>query len=407
MMGSSNGTDVMSTVEAVLAGARAGFDASTDFTLGVEEEYALLDPQTLDLVPGWETAHAAAIDAGLGTNVAGELLASEIEFRTGRCESYADAVAELKQLRLDVVSSMRAVGFDLGISGTHPWADYREQQKIDEPYYRELVDRLQYVAHRNNTFGLHVHVGVRGAERAIAVANALRDYQPALLALSASSPFLDGRDSGLASSRSLTFSRTFPRGNLAPRFASFEDYLDYLRLLARAGTISSASQVWWGVRAHMSIGTVELRMFDGQPNVCDTLGIVALAQGLVAHLCHRYDDEGALPPAQRAHLVDENLWRAARFGTRGSFIDLPASTTTPVGQVLTAMVERARVAGHRAGLGIDDGLDHVLGMVERGCSSSRQRDVIAGGGDLMAAYRSVVAETMATELSFPIRSMSV
>ena len=388
-----NETSAVDAMNAALARARDVFDTSVDFTLGVEEEYALLDPERLDLVPAWDRAYAAVLDAGLESFVAGELLASEIEFRTGRCERWSDAVAEMTDLRQRVVRAMGDAGLALGISGTHPWADYREQQIIEQPYYRQLVDRLQYVAHRNNTFGLHVHVGVRGADRAIAVANALRDLQPILLAASTSSPFLDGRDCGLASARSLTFSRTFPRGNIAPAWRDFDHYLAYLGFLRDTGSITSIGQCWWGVRPHVLIGTVELRMFDGQPRLRDTLAMAAFAQGLVAHLCQQYDDEGGLPECFPDYYVDENLWRAARHGSDALLVDLPSTAVRPVAEIGAEWVERARAAGRRADLGIDAGLDQMLEIFQRGSSATRQRAAAATGG-LRAAYELVVSETM-------------
>lgn len=390
-----DGTAAMDAMTDALARAREVFDASEDFTLGIEEEYALLDPEQLDLIPAWDRAHAAALEAGLETAVAGELLASEIEFRTGRCERWSDAVAEMSDIRQRVVRALGDAGLSLGISGTHPWADYREQQIIEQPYYRQLVDRLQYVAHRNNTFGLHVHVGVRGADRAIAVANALRNLQPILLAASASSPFLDGRDCGLASARSLTFSRTFPRGNIAPAWRDFDHYLEYLAFLRDTGSITSIGQCWWGVRPHVLIGTVELRMFDGQPRISDTLAMAAFAQGLVAYLCQRYDDEGGLPECFPDYYVDENLWRAARHGSDALLIDLPTSTERPVADLGAEWVERARIAGQRANLGIDAGLDQMLEIFQHGSSTVRQRAAAAEGG-LRRAYELVVAETMSS-----------
>lgn len=380
----------------VLDTARAAFEESVDFTLGVEEEYAICDAGSLSLVPEYERVAAAAAAAGLADAEAGELLASEIEFRTGRCESFADAAAELSALRSQVSSLVHGEGLAVGISGTHPWADYREQQKIDAPYYRELIDRLQYVAHRNNTFGLHVHVGVRGADRAIAVANAMRQLQPVMLALSTSSPFLDGRDSGLASSRSLTFSRIFPRGNVMPAFADFSAYVDYIRWLRDTGTIFSPGQVWWGVRPHLQIGTVELRMFDGQPDLNDTLALVALSVGTLAWLCDLHDagELGDAVPVQPAHLVDENLWRAARWGVAAQLVELPTAVQRPLEELVVQLVGQARTAGRAHGLGIDAGLDRVLAIAAGGTSAVRQREIAASDG-LEAAYRHVVDQTMA------------
>ncbi|MBC7643751.1 MAG: YbdK family carboxylate-amine ligase [Thermoleophilia bacterium] len=381
-------------IEPILQAARGIFEASTDFTLGVEEEFAILDPETLDLVPEYEQCRLAAVEAGLSDAVAGELLASEIEFRTGRCLNWAQAVEELTDIRSRVMRVMHDLNFKLGASGTHPWADYQQQIKIDQPYYQRLTERLAYVADRNCTFGLHVHVGVRGAERAIKVANAARAIQPLMLALSGSSPYIDGFDSGLCSTRSFTFSRTFPRGNLAPAFDSFDAYLEYTRWLRDTGSIFTAGQVWWGVRPHLLIGTGELRMFDGQPDVNDTLALAALAQGVIAHLCDLHDAD-ALPEVPASHLVDENLWRASRWGTDARMVKLPGNEPITVCEAVARLVEQARTASTKHELGIEAGLDRVLEIAEHGCSAVRQRNVARNSSEpLREAYEWVVAQTM-------------
>jgi carboxylate-amine ligase len=379
--------------DALLDAARERFDSSVDGTLGVEEEFAICDPTTLDLVPLYEQLREPAIAAGLDKAIAGELLASEIEFRTGRCESWADAHAELTDIRRRVMDVARAEGTVLGASATHPWADYREQEIVPLPYYEQLVERMQYAAHRNNTFGLHVHVGVQGADRAIRVADALRAFQPLLLALSASSPFIDGRDSGLASTRHMIFSRNFIRGNVAPAFGTLDGYLDQLRWLRDAGSIDTVGQVWWGTRPHVLHGTVELRMFDGQPDVRDTLALTALASGTVAYLCALHD-AGQLPPPVDTHLVEENCWRAARYGTDAVFARLPGSERVCAAEAIGVLIAQAREAGRAAGLDLDTGLDRAAQLLDAGCSAHWQRSIFQGTGELSDAYRAVVDATM-------------
>lgn len=380
----------------VLGAGRSTFDESVDGTLGLEEEYAICDPESLDLVPRYEDLRAiAARTSGLETSVAGELLASEIEFRTGRCETWSDAADELIGIRRAVVGIANETQSRLGASATHPWADYREQETVDLPYYAELVERMQYVTHRNNTFGLHVHVGVQGADRAIRVADALRTYQPMLLALSASSPFLDGRDTGLASVRHMIFSRNFVRGNVAPVFGSFDGYLRYLRWLRDAGSIDTVGQLWWGTRPHVLHGTIELRMFDGQPDVRDTLALTALASGLVAHLS-QLDEAGELPPPVESHMIDENCWRAARWGTEAKFIDLPSSRVQCADEAIGRMIIAARAAGRAAGRDLDAGLDRAQQLLDAGCSALWQRSMHQQGADLATTYRAVVDATMSS-----------
>lgn len=388
-------------IEAVLSGAREQFDASTDGTLGVEEEYAICDGQTLDLVSRYDDVVEASEKAGLSDSVAGELIASEVEFRTGKCDTFSDAVDELIDIRGRVTEVFGELGLAAGTSSTHPWADYRDQQVVDSPYYRELTDRMRYVTRRNVTFGLHVHVGVRGVDRAVRVADALRVYQPLMLAISGSSPFLDGLDTGLASTRWMTFSRWFPRGNVAPAFGDWDSFASYVQWLREAGSITSYGQMWWGVRVHAVHGTVECRMFDSQPDVCDSLALTALASGTIMHLADLYDAGELVPGGPHGvdlpeHLIDENMWRAARYGMDGDLLLLPSSERKSVRELATELVDNAQAASDRRGLGLDTGLARVRDMLAsgHGTSSDRQRATFERTGSLHDAYREVVDQTL-------------
>ncbi|MCW2949152.1 MAG: YbdK family carboxylate-amine ligase [Thermoleophilia bacterium] len=379
-----------------LDGVRARFDDSTDGTLGIEEEFAICDPDSLDLQPRYEELRAAAEAVGLEREVAGELLASEIEFRTGRCVTWSDAVRELTDIRQRVMGAARSVDAVLAASGTHPWADYREQTTVPLPYYEALVERMRFVAQRNNTFGLHVHVGVHGADRAIRVHDALRSVAPLLLALSGSSPFLDGLDTGFASARSVIFSRAFPRANVAPIFGTLDAYLDHLRWLLHTGTISTTGQVWWSTRPHVLHGTIELRMFDGQPDVRDTLALAALASGTIAHLA-ALDDAGELPPPVATELIDENAWRAARYGTDAVFVDTPSARLVCADEAIGVLIANARRASDAQQLGLDAGLDRAQQLLEAGASGLWQRELYeTAGHDLRVAYRGVIDATMSS-----------
>src|SRR4051812_41297392 len=242
------------------------FAAATDFTVGIEEEFALLDAQTLDLVPRFEDLRdgAAADDPLLAEGIAGELISSEIEIRSGRGEDLADALARQRDLRQRLFALAAARGIALGATGTHPWADYREQPNIDTEHYRRVVDGLQYVARRNNTFSIHVHVGVRDADRAVRVCDRLRPVLPLLLAISANSPYIDARDAGLHSGRSQTFTKSFPRCGIPDSFGTWSVYRDYIDLLVKTNSIVEYTQVWWSIRPHFTFGTVEVRICDAQ-----------------------------------------------------------------------------------------------------------------------------------------------
>ena len=233
-----------------LASARATFEASTDFTVGLEEEFALLDPATLDMVPRFEELRDAAAqeDPTLAAQITGELISSELEIVSGRGEDLHDAIARQRDLRRRLFMLARSRGIALGATATHPWADYREQHNIDTEHYRRVVEGLGYAARRNNTFSLHVHVGVQGADRAVRTADRLRPVLPALLAYSANSPFVDGRDAGLHSARTMTFTRTFPRCGVPDAYGSWAAYRDYIDLLVRTRSIVEYTQVWWSVR---------------------------------------------------------------------------------------------------------------------------------------------------------------
>src|SRR6266581_6483989 len=232
----------------MLARSREAFDAVPDFTVAVEEEFALLDPETLGLVNRFEELEQAALGTELEPHLVGELIASEIEIRTGRCDSFADAAALLGERRQQLRALAEPRGIALAATGTHPWSPWQEQRIIDTPHYRRNDEILRYVVWRNNTFGLHVHVGIRGGDRAIAVHNALRCFLPELLALSASSPFVEEVNTGLHSARTQIFTRTFPRCGIPDAYDGWRGFEDYVAFLYRTGSISEHTQLWWSVR---------------------------------------------------------------------------------------------------------------------------------------------------------------
>src|ERR1700694_4676198 len=241
------------------------FAQATDFTVGVEEEFSILDPETLDLLPRFEELRAAAEgDRLLLEHITGELISSEIEIISGVGSDLRDALARQRDRRRRLFALPAAEGVALGATGTHPWADYREQQIIDTEHYRRVEEGLKYVAWRNNTFSLHVHLGVRGIDRAVRVCDRLRPVLPLLLAISANSPFLDGRDTGLHSARTQSFTKSFPRCGVPDAFGGWAAYREYMEFLLRTRSIVEFTQVWWSVRPHFSFGTVEVRICDVQ-----------------------------------------------------------------------------------------------------------------------------------------------
>src|SRR5262245_19855678 len=270
---------------------REVFEASQDFTIGLEEEFALVDPQSLELVHRFEELYAACgRDELLADSAAGELIDTEIEIRSGRAEGFAEAVELQRERRARLFALAGGLGIALAATGTHPWANYLDQRIIDTDHYRRLRESLRWVAQRNNTWSLHVHVGIRGADRAIAVCDHMREVLPALLALSANSPFLDGYDTGLHSVRSEIFTRTFPRCGIPDAFGDWRAYADFIDLLVATESVVEATQLWWSVRPHHLFGTVEVRICDAQTAGDDATALAAMITACVAQTALDYDE---------------------------------------------------------------------------------------------------------------------
>ncbi|HYZ28074.1 MAG TPA: YbdK family carboxylate-amine ligase, partial [Thermoleophilaceae bacterium] len=334
-----------------MARTREVFEASTDFTLAVEEEFQLLDPETLDLTQRYSELRALTdADPVLAQAVAGELIESEIEIRSGRCENWTELVTTQRETRSRLFRVAGENGIVLGATATHPWSPWQEQRIIDTEHYRRVAEGLQYVAWRNNTFGIHVHVGIRGADRAIAVCDRLRMAIPGLLAISGNSPFLDGRDSGLHSARTQIFTKSFPRCGIPDHYGSFAAYADYVEFLERVGSIVEATQIWWSVRPHHSFGTVELRICDAQTSGDDSLALAGLLIAAIAQAALDEDEGVPFTPHPR-RLVEENFWRAIRYGLDGKMIDLDRREEFPAAALPERFLEWTAPA--RAALGLD------------------------------------------------------
>jgi carboxylate-amine ligase len=361
-----------------LDAAYEAFEASVDGTVGLEEEFAILDPQSLDMVGRFEQLRDEA-EPELHERITGELITSEIEIVSGRGEDLADARARQEQARLDLFAHARDMGVLLGATGTHPWADYREQGNIDTEHYRRVVEGLGYPARRNNTFSLHVHVGVQGADRAVRTCDRLRPLLPILLAASASSPFVDGQDTRLHSARTLTFTRTFPRCGVPDAYGSWDAYRDYIDLLIRTNSIVEYTQVWWSVRPHFSFGTVEMRICDVQPTAQESDALAALVVGVTAKAAEEVA-EGVPREDLPARLIEENLWRAIRHGMDGSLIDFATGEEVAARAVLEQTAEWA---------GVD------LAFPERN-GAQRQKALLDRGASLRDVYAAVVEETRST-----------
>ena len=322
----------------LLAGAREAFDGGRDFTLAVEEEFALLEPETLELADHFEELQAAARGTAVEEHLVGELISSEVEVRTGRCETFPDAAGLVVERRRQLFELADAHGVRLGATGTHPWSRWQDQHIIDTPHYRRNDEILRYVVWRNNSFGLHVHVGIRGADRAIAVHNGLRRFLPELLALSASSPFVEAVYTGLHSARTQIFTRMFPRCGVPDAYDGWSGFEEYLRTLYETGSITEHTQLWWSVRPHLAYPTIEIRICDGQPRVEEAQSLAAFAYGLTARIA-RAVDEGEPLPDHPQRMIEENTWRAIRNGLSGELIDLDSLRVRPARAALEELAE--------------------------------------------------------------------
>ncbi len=369
---------------------RERFESSTDFTIGLEEEFAILDPATLELEHRFEDVYAACkADGVLAESAAGELIAAEIEIRSGRSESFAEAVAKQRERRGRLFELVDGMGLALGAMGTHPWASYLDQRIIDTPHYRRLSHDLGWVAQRNNTWSMHVHMGVRGADRAIAVCDWMRELLPLLLAVSANSPFLDGRDTGLETVRTEIFTRTFPRCGVPSPFFDWRRYAEFVGLLEGTNTIVESTQLWWSVRPHHHFGTVEVRICDAQTRGEESFALAGLIAACIAQTALDYDEhgyEGAGRPLLDRE-VEENLWRAIRHGMSGRLIDFRKGVEVEARAALEGVLAWTEPA--RSSLGIEVDLPDRNG-------AQRARQALDSGVAIEDVYRDAVRETKRT-----------
>jgi len=374
------------TPEEQLAFARESFADGTDFTLAVEEEFALLDPETLDLVNRYEELRRSAAGTPLDEHLAGELIASEIEVKTGRCETFAEAAVMLGRRRDELRALAERHDLLLGATATHPWSPWQEQRIIDTPHYRRNDEHLQYVVWRNNTFGLHVHVGIRGADRAVRVCDAMRAFLPELLALSASSPLVEGVPSGLHSARTQIFTRMFPRCGIPDAFGSWDEFERFVRFLYDTRSIFEHTQLWWSIRPHLGFPTVEVRISDAQPDLGESRALAALTYALVAR-CARALDDGEPLPDWPHRLTEENLWRAIRYGLSGELIDFERGVSIPARTRLEQLVDWVQPVAEELGA-----LDYI--RIPEANAAERQYARVAEGWSLEQVYAEQVGKAV-------------
>ena len=326
------------TPEEQIAFAREAFERADDLTVAVEEEFQLLDPDTFELTNRFEELKESAAGSELDEHLVGELIASEIEIKTGRCADFTEAAERMAERRNQLAALADAHGVALACTGTHPWSRWQDQRIIDTPHYRRNDQLLRYVVWRNNSFGIHTHIAVRGPDRAIAVCNAFRNVLPEVLALSASSPFVEDVVTGLHSARTEIFTRMFPRCGVPDEYDGWDGFERYVRFLYDTRSIDEHTQMWWSVRPHLAFPTVEVRICDAQPDLRDAQALAALMHALGARFA-RAVDEGEPLPSLPHRLIEENMWRAIRHGLGGELIDFERGEVVPARARIEALID--------------------------------------------------------------------
>jgi carboxylate-amine ligase len=369
------------------------FGDSDAYTLGVEEEYMLLDSETFDLVQHIDTVLDAVAGHELEERINAELMQSVIEITTPVCRTAGDVERELTGLRSYVTSVAREKGLRVGSAGTHPFSLFERQRITAKDRYQILVDQLQYVARRELIFGMHVHVAVDGPEKAIQVVNGLLAHLSQLLALTASSPFWRGEPTGLASSRQMVFA-AFPRSGPPPRFRDYADYAEVVGQLERTGCIADYTHIWWDIRLHPRLGTVEVRVCDAVTRVEDAVAVAAFCQALVKHYSEQFDRGREIPSYHRI-LTSENKWLAARYGLEAPVIDLATGrrNRVPVAQLVRRTLRD--VEPHARELGSERELEGIREILARGNGADRQLRVYNANRDIVEVVREIAAATEA------------
>ena len=367
--------------------ARPRFGCSEPYTIGLEEEYMLLDPETFDLVQRADTILDAGSDGEFAARTSCELFQSEIEGQTPICATVSDAAAELRRLRSHLERAVGEQALVLASAGTHPFARYEDQLITDRPRYQGIVEQLQYPARRELIFGLHVHIGVPDPEAAIRAITLLRPHIGALIALSASSPFWRGFVSGLHSTRHSVFA-TFPRSGVPPAFSDYGEFAAFVAALERAGVIDDYTRIWWDLRPHPRLGTVEVRAMDAVERAEDAVALAAYVQALVKRALE------AVPPrppsAVEDALVRQNKWQAIRFGLGATVIAADGSVLPIREQILRTLDDLAETA---ADLDIEGPLSEVERIVRAGAGSDRQLALFERTGDVRLVAQSIAEET--------------
>jgi glutamate---cysteine ligase / carboxylate-amine ligase len=375
------------------------FGDSPPFTLGVEEEYMLLDPQSFDLVQHVDTVLTAVENGEFTERIGPELMQSVVEISTPVCRTAGDVDAELRRLRSYVTEIARGQDLRVGSAGTHPFSLFERQRITARDRYRNLVDQLQYVARRELIFGLHIHVAVDDPEKAIHVTSALLLHLSELLALSANSPFWRGEATGLSSSRQMVFA-AFPRSGPPPRFRDYADYAEVVGQLEKTGCIADYTHIWWDIRLHPRFGTIEVRVMDAVSRVEDTTALAAYVQGLVKLYSDRCESGGELPSYHRI-LTTENKWLAARYGLEAPVMDLVTGrrNRVPVAQLVRRALRE--IEPHARELGSERELEGIRDILDRGNGADRQLRIFNANRDIVEVVSEISDATEAALVTTP------
>lgn len=361
------------------------------FTLGIEEEYQTVDPESRDLRSHIATEMLAQGKVRLEERVKAELHQSVIEVGTRVCRDIHEAREDLFDLRRNMIRLAEEHGLMLVAGATHPFADWRVQEIYPDPRYAQVVEDLQLVARANLIFGLHVHVGIEDKEAAIRIMNSLRYFLPHILALSTNSPFWQGMETGYKSYRAKVF-ENFPRTNLPDTFNSYSEFEDYVDLLIRTNCIDNAKKIWWDVRPHPFFNTVEVRICDIPLRAEETVAIAALIQATMCKLWHLHSRNVDYRQYSRALLM-ENKFRAVRYGLDGKMIDFGKQQEVPARDLILEYLDF--VADVSDELGSQDAIGHIRTMLENGSGADRQLRVFRETGDLKSVVDYMAAETKA------------
>jgi carboxylate-amine ligase len=370
------------------------FNSSGGPSLGVEVEFELVDRTTRELTSAAQeilTVMGEGHPDGEHPKAKHELFECTIEIITGICTTVAEAKADLAGTLAEVEALAAERGLVLMCSGTHPFSDWRSQRVTRNPRYQSLVSEMAWMAERLQIFGVHFHVGIRSSEKVVAIANALSTYIPHFLALSASSPYWESHDTGLASSRSKVF-EGLPTAGLPEQIDDWPDFERFMGTLVSASAIKTVREVWWDIRPHPDFGTVELRMCDGIPTLREVAALAAMAQCLVEWF-DRADDRGEALPVPREWILRQNKWRAARHGLEADLIVDEDGRCQPMRAGVAELLERLAPIARELGCG--DELADVETILELGPSYRRQRQVAGPDARLTDVVDLLVAELAA------------